>query len=95
MLQPFDLVVVVAIVVIGIDSTISGSMAIPLAFSTLGCTLPSMVVIALGAQSISAEFLIHQVVGLLDSKVKSLGPCRHDISMNVIGKSTDILVEEY
>ncbi|GJT31934.1 hypothetical protein Tco_0922353 [Tanacetum coccineum] len=44
------LVVVVAIVVIGIDPTISGSMAIPLAFSTLGCTLPSMVVIALGAQ---------------------------------------------
>nr|GEY75999.1 hypothetical protein [Tanacetum cinerariifolium] len=42
---------------------------------------------------ISAEFLIHQVVGKLDSKIKSLGPFRHDISMTVIGKSTDILVD--
>nr|GEW79148.1 hypothetical protein [Tanacetum cinerariifolium] len=41
---------------------------------------------------ISAEFLIHQVVVQLDSKIKSLGSCRHDISMNVIGKSTDVLV---
>ncbi|GKG30919.1 hypothetical protein Tco_0423407, partial [Tanacetum coccineum] len=42
--------VVVVIVVVGIDPTISGSMAIPLAFSTLGCTLPRVVVIALSAQ---------------------------------------------
>ncbi|GJT77882.1 hypothetical protein Tco_1044607 [Tanacetum coccineum] len=86
------ILLVVVIVVVGIDLIISGSMATPLAFSTLGCTLPSVVVIALGAQSlplvfilpfrISAEFLIHQVVGQLDSKIKSLGSCRHDISMN-------------
>ncbi|GKG15289.1 hypothetical protein Tco_0354889, partial [Tanacetum coccineum] len=43
------ILVVVVIVVVGIDPTISGSMAIPLAFSTLGCTLPSVMVIALGA----------------------------------------------
>ncbi|GKF10318.1 hypothetical protein Tco_0048244 [Tanacetum coccineum] len=96
------LVVVIVIVVVGIDQTISGSMTIPLAFSTLGCTLSSMMVIALGAQSlplvfilpfrISVEFLIHQVVGQLNSKIKSLGSCRHDISTNVIGKYTDILV---
>nr|GFD25849.1 hypothetical protein [Tanacetum cinerariifolium] len=42
-------VVVVVVVVVGIDRTICGSMIIPLAFSTLGCTLPSVMVIALGA----------------------------------------------
>nr|GEW74145.1 hypothetical protein [Tanacetum cinerariifolium] len=42
---------------------------------------------------ISVEFLIHQVVGQLDSKIKSLGSCRHDISLNVIGKSIDVLVD--
>ncbi|GKC96069.1 hypothetical protein Tco_1161511, partial [Tanacetum coccineum] len=38
------------LVVVGIGPTISGSIAIPLAFSTLGCTLPSVMVVALGAQ---------------------------------------------
>ncbi|GKG10721.1 hypothetical protein Tco_0342121, partial [Tanacetum coccineum] len=44
------LVVVVVIVVVSIDLTISGSITIPLAFSTLGCTLPSVMVISLSAQ---------------------------------------------
>ncbi|GKG29403.1 hypothetical protein Tco_0416768, partial [Tanacetum coccineum] len=44
------LVVVVVIVAVGIDQTISVSMTIPLAFSTFWCTLPSVMVIALGAQ---------------------------------------------
>ncbi|GKE14068.1 hypothetical protein Tco_1421645 [Tanacetum coccineum] len=88
------LVVFVVIVAVGIDPTISGSMAIPLTFFTLRCTLPCVVVIALGAQSlplvfilsfrISVVFLIHQVIDQLDNKIKSLGSCRHDISMNVI-----------
>nr|GFC95840.1 hypothetical protein [Tanacetum cinerariifolium] len=43
------LVIVIFVVVVGIDPTIRGSVTIPLAFSTLGCTLPSVVVIALGA----------------------------------------------
>nr|GEZ31637.1 hypothetical protein [Tanacetum cinerariifolium] len=42
---------------------------------------------------ISTEFPIHLVVGQLDSKIKSLGSCRHDISMNVIGKSIDVPVD--
>nr|GFC02695.1 hypothetical protein [Tanacetum cinerariifolium] len=41
----------IVIVDVGIDPTIHGCMTIPLAFSTLGCTLPSVMVIALGAQS--------------------------------------------
>nr|GEU73151.1 hypothetical protein [Tanacetum cinerariifolium] len=48
----FLIYVVIVVVVVGIDSTIRGSMTIPLAFSTLGCTLPSVMVIALGAQSL-------------------------------------------
>ncbi|GKF62299.1 hypothetical protein Tco_0182353, partial [Tanacetum coccineum] len=36
--------------VVGIDPTIIGSMTIPLAVFTLGCTLPGVVVIALSAQ---------------------------------------------
>nr|GFB77500.1 hypothetical protein [Tanacetum cinerariifolium] len=46
----FLILVIVIVVVVSIDPTIRGSMTIPLAFSTLGCTLPSVVVIALGAQ---------------------------------------------
>nr|GEZ00107.1 hypothetical protein [Tanacetum cinerariifolium] len=42
---------------------------------------------------ISAEFLIQQVVTQLNSKIKSLGSCRHDISMNVNGKSIDVLAD--
>ncbi|GKA81705.1 hypothetical protein Tco_0788397 [Tanacetum coccineum] len=38
------------ILVVGIDPTITGSMTIPLAVFTLGCTLPDVVVIALGVQ---------------------------------------------
>nr|GEU42677.1 hypothetical protein [Tanacetum cinerariifolium] len=68
-----------------------------LAVGALGCTLSIMVIVALRAQSlsfrISAEFLIHQVIGQLDSKIKSLGSYRHDISMNVIRNSTDVLVD--
>nr|GEW17494.1 hypothetical protein [Tanacetum cinerariifolium] len=41
------LVVVVVVVIIGIDSTIIGRMTIPLTVSTLGGTLPGVVVIAL------------------------------------------------
>nr|GEV22476.1 hypothetical protein [Tanacetum cinerariifolium] len=47
----FSFLIFVINVVVGIDSTIRGSMTIPLAFSTLGYTFPSMMVIALGAQS--------------------------------------------
>ncbi|GKD49012.1 hypothetical protein Tco_1277988 [Tanacetum coccineum] len=43
-------ILLILIVVVGVDSAISGSMTIPLAFSTLGCTLSSVMVIALGAQ---------------------------------------------
>ncbi|GJT99175.1 hypothetical protein Tco_1094693 [Tanacetum coccineum] len=56
------LILVVAIVVVGIGPTISGSMAIPLAFSTLGCTLPSMVVIALGAQRLMQHLAEYRYV---------------------------------
>ncbi|GKG57464.1 hypothetical protein Tco_0584890, partial [Tanacetum coccineum] len=44
------ILIVVVIVIVGIGPTISDSMDIPLAFSTLGCTLPSVMVVALGAQ---------------------------------------------
>ncbi|GKC95216.1 hypothetical protein Tco_1160658, partial [Tanacetum coccineum] len=44
------ILVVVIVVVVGIDPTIIGSMTIPLAVSTFGCTLPGVVVIAFGAQ---------------------------------------------
>ncbi|GKG08983.1 hypothetical protein Tco_0334815, partial [Tanacetum coccineum] len=44
------ILVIDVIVVVGIGLAINGSMAIPLAFSTLGCTLPSVMVVALGAQ---------------------------------------------
>ncbi|GJY68720.1 hypothetical protein Tco_0471702 [Tanacetum coccineum] len=44
------IVVVVVVIVVGVDSTIIGSMTITLAVSTLGCTLFSVVVVALGAQ---------------------------------------------
>ncbi|GKF80588.1 hypothetical protein Tco_0239190, partial [Tanacetum coccineum] len=42
--------IVVVVIVVSVDPTISGSMTIPLAFSILGCTLSSVMVIALGAQ---------------------------------------------
>nr|GEV89958.1 retrovirus-related Pol polyprotein from transposon TNT 1-94 [Tanacetum cinerariifolium] len=41
---------------------------------------------------ISAEFLIHQIDGQLDNIIKGLGSCGHNISMNVIRESTDVLV---
>ncbi|GJR82607.1 hypothetical protein Tco_0153392, partial [Tanacetum coccineum] len=44
------LILVVFVVVVGIDPTIIGSMTIPLAVSTLRCTLSGVVVVALGAQ---------------------------------------------
>ncbi|GJR01735.1 hypothetical protein Tco_0524719 [Tanacetum coccineum] len=40
----------ILIVVVGVDPAISDSMTIPLSFSTLGCILSSVMVIALGAQ---------------------------------------------
>ncbi|GJV42470.1 hypothetical protein Tco_1420910, partial [Tanacetum coccineum] len=42
-------VVFVVVIVVGVDPKIIGSMTIPLAVSTLGCTLPGVVVVALGA----------------------------------------------
>nr|GEZ58816.1 hypothetical protein [Tanacetum cinerariifolium] len=42
---------------------------------------------------INAEFLIHQIIGQFDSIIKSLGSYGHNISMNVIGKSTDVLID--
>nr|GFC88131.1 hypothetical protein [Tanacetum cinerariifolium] len=38
------LILFIVIVVVSVDPTIRGSMTIPLAFSTLGCTLPNVVV---------------------------------------------------
>nr|GEW40042.1 reverse transcriptase domain-containing protein [Tanacetum cinerariifolium] len=44
------ILIIVIVVIIGIDPTIFGGMTIPLAVSTLGCTLPGVMVIALGVQ---------------------------------------------
>ncbi|GJY69852.1 hypothetical protein Tco_0472834 [Tanacetum coccineum] len=47
---PCLLILVVVVIVVGVDPIIIGSMNIPLVVSTLGCTFPSVVVVALGAQ---------------------------------------------
>ncbi|GJZ06088.1 hypothetical protein Tco_0539881 [Tanacetum coccineum] len=39
-----------------------------------------------------AEFLIHQVVGQLNSLIQRLGSGRFDVPINVVRKSTDVLV---
>ncbi|GKA47565.1 retrovirus-related pol polyprotein from transposon TNT 1-94 [Tanacetum coccineum] len=49
------LLILVVVVVVGIDPTIIGSMTIPLAVSTFGCTLPGVVVIAFGVQRTSSN----------------------------------------
>ncbi|GKG32511.1 putative reverse transcriptase domain-containing protein, partial [Tanacetum coccineum] len=41
---------------------------------------------------VGAEFLIHQVVGQLNSLIQLLGSGRLDVPINVVRKSTDVLV---
>ncbi|GJV94748.1 hypothetical protein Tco_1546325 [Tanacetum coccineum] len=71
------ILVFVVVSVVGIDPTISDSMAIPLAFSTLGCTLPSMVVIALGAQRNTKSMLGIIQIGLQGDSKAGIASKKH------------------
>ncbi|GKB55691.1 hypothetical protein Tco_0911877, partial [Tanacetum coccineum] len=68
---------------------LEGLLLVTMVVSGLIISLPFVVRLSF---RIGAEFLIHQVVVQLNSLIQRLGSGRLDISINVIRKSTNVLV---
>nr|GEX61700.1 retrotransposon protein, putative, Ty3-gypsy subclass [Tanacetum cinerariifolium] len=78
-----------------IDPTIIGGMTIPLAVFTLGCTLPDVVVIALGAQSKVKKYYFNHPTFFDDNENHSVQYKEYlEISSNEIAASNSNQVKE-